>query len=43
MNDFELIFLLEEPSMKGTLEILLPKIIPPKFAINAFLMKVNKI
>jgi hypothetical protein len=28
MNDFELIFLLEEPSMKGTLEILLPKIIP---------------
>lgn len=29
MNDFELIFLLEEPSMKETLEILLPKIIPP--------------
>jgi hypothetical protein len=28
MNDFELIFLLEELSMKETLEVLLPKLIP---------------
>lgn len=30
MNNCELIFLLEEPSMKATLENLLPKIIPPE-------------
>ncbi|HEY9770665.1 MAG TPA: hypothetical protein V6C71_19620 [Coleofasciculaceae cyanobacterium] len=28
MNNYELVFLLEEPSMKETLENLLPKIIP---------------
>ncbi|MGL5795601.1 MAG: DUF4276 family protein [Waterburya sp.] len=30
MNDYELIFLLEEPSMKATLENLLPKILSPE-------------